>query len=423
MFALVDVNNFYVSCQRVFQPELEGRPVVVLSNNDGCIVSRSNEVKALGLNMAAPWHELQALARQHGIVALSSNYALYADMSARVMQLLGQMAPRQEIYSIDECFLGLQGMAIDSAAFGQQIRQRVRQHTGLPVCVGFAPSKTLAKLCNAWAKRRPELNGVCDWRTLTPTQRQAWLAATPVDEVWGIGRQLSQRLALRHIHTVLDLQQASASQLRAEFGLPVARTVQELNGLSCLPLSAVADKQQILCSRSFGRPVYSQQELAEAISTYLARAAEKLRRQQSAAGSIGLFIRTNPFRAEAPQYRRHLVFPLAQASDDTVQLTRVALWLLARLYQPGYAYAKAGVILSDLCPRQAVQGHLFAASADPLRRAGLNDTLDNINQRFGRGSIRQASCGGQQPGWSMRQLRRSPSWTTRWEDLPTAYAR
>lgn len=421
MFALVDVNNFYVSCQRVFEPSLEGRPVVVLSNNDGCVVARSAEVKALGVKMGAPWHQLHELVRQHGIIAFSSNYALYADMSNRVMCVLSRFAPRQEIYSIDECFLDLQGMPENFTRLGQEIRQTVRRWVGLPVCVGIAPTKTLAKLCNHLAKTRPEFTGVAEWGQLTPEQRQQFMRAEPAGEVWGIGRQLSKRLAQEGIHTILDVKTTDSERIRQAYGVVLQRTVLELNGISCIELDEQApDKQQILCSRSFGQAITNEQHLGEAISTYVARAAEKLRQQGSVAGAISVFIRTNPFRERDPQYSQHLLMPLTQASDDTLLLTKAALWILKRIYRPGYSYAKAGVMLTELQPRSGIQGDLFLQGADPLKRATLNETMDQINRQWGRGTLRVASAGFDQ-GWKMRQNHVSRHWTTRWAEIPQAY--
>ncbi|MBE9610024.1 Y-family DNA polymerase [Chitinilyticum piscinae] len=420
MIALVDVNNFYVSCQRVFEPALEGKPVVVLSNNDGCVVSRSAEVKALGINMAAPWFQLQALARQHGIIAYSSNYALYADMSNRVMRILAQFSAQQEVYSIDECFLDLAGQPAPLAALAQRIRRTVLQWTGLPVCVGIAQTKTLAKLANHLAKRHARYAGVCEWPALSAATRQQHLREEPVSEVWGIGRKLSRSLASEGIHTVFDLMHADPEGLRQRYGVVVQRTALELRGQRCHALDeAPADKQQILCSRSFGRPVLHAGELQEAVSIYTARAAEKLRQQASCAAAIGVFIRSSPHREREPLYAAQLFAPLPEPSDDTLTLTRQALQLLSQLYRPGPAYIKAGVMLTALQPASLQQPSLFPELADPQRRQALNATLDAINRRWGRGTLQPASCGKAQH-WQMRRQSLSRSWTTRWQELPVA---
>ncbi|QZA82269.1 Y-family DNA polymerase [Deefgea piscis] len=422
MIALVDVNNFYVSCQRVFEPKLIGKPVVVLSNNDGCVVARSAEVKALGIKMGAPWHQLREFAEQEGIIARSSNYALYADMSHRVMTILNRFSPNQEIYSIDECFLSFDGLPQDHTELGQEIRRTVLQWTGLPVCVGIAPTKTLAKLANHTAKKQAPFNSVCEWFKLSPGQQDAQMQSLAASEVWGIGRKISERMALEGIHTIADLRAANADQIRQRYSIVVQRTVHELRGIPSIELEeSTPDKQQILCSRSFGQTIYTEQELGQAISTYIARAAEKLRKQGSVAGSLAVFIRTNPFRPKDPQYSQHILVPLTQASDDTLLLTRAALWVLKRIYRTGFAYAKAGVMLCDLQPRTAVQGHLFLQTADPIKRAALNKVMDDINRQWGRGSIRVASAGFNH-GWKMRQNRESLHWTTRWAEIPIVKA-
>ncbi|WP_157670529.1 Y-family DNA polymerase [Chitinibacter sp. GC72] len=420
MIALIDVNNFYVSCQRVFEPKLEGKPMVVLSNNDGCVISRSAEAKALGVKMGAPWHQLREFAKETGLIAYSSNYALYADMSNRVMRVLGTFSPHQEVYSIDECFLGLNGIGGDHTELGQSIKQTVMQWTGLPVCVGIAPTKTLAKLANHIAKKRPGFAGVCEWAKLSPAQQLQIMREIEVGEVWGVGRKISPRLNQQGIYTAADLALANSEQIRARYSVVLQRTVEELNGHPCIQIEEMQpDKQQILCSRSFGQPIYTEQQLAEAISTYIARAAEKLRLQKSVAASLSIFIRTNPFRPKDPQYSRHVMLPLSQATDDTLKLTQVALWMLARIYQPGFSYAKAGVMLSDLQPNTAIQGHLFLQTADPIKRAELNATMDEINRRWGRSSIHLASAGANH-AWKIKQNSLSPFWTTRWTDIPRA---
>ena len=295
--ALIDVNNFYVSCERVFNPKLEGRPVVVLSNNDGCAVARSNEVKVLGVKMGQPWFQLKDLARKHGIVAYSSNYALYADMSNRVMSILAMFSPNQEIYSIDECFLDLSGFRrTNHADYGQRIRKRIKQWTGLPVCVGIGSTKTLAKLANHIAKKNPEFNAVCDLNSLSLEQQADWFQRIEVGEIWGIGRRLAPRLHEIGIKTVLDLKTASPSQLRARFSVVMEKIIREINGTACIELEEInPPKKQIVSSRSFGIPVSDLASLEESVSLYISRAAEKLRRQQSFAGTVHVSIRTSPF--------------------------------------------------------------------------------------------------------------------------------
>ncbi len=417
-FALVDGNNFYVSCERVFNPMLEGKPMVVLSNNDGCVVARSAEVKALGVKMGEPWFKLKALAKRHGILAYSSNYALYADMSNRMMRVLGTYSPQQEIYSIDECFLGLDGFSpAELPVMGQRIRQQVKQWVGLPVCVGIAPTKTLAKLANHCAKKDlAGAEGVCDFGQMSVTERVGLFGRIKVGEVWGVGRRLTERLAGLGIVTVRDLRDADAGMLRREFSVVLERTVLELRGISCLELEELAPaKKQIMSSRSFGACIHTLPELDEAVSTYLARAAEKLRRQGSVAQAVQVFIRTNPFNENHPQYQQAITVPLTQATSDTVRLTRAALWGLKRIYRPGFAYQKAGVMLMDLHSAGQTQGVLFGTTSPG--RPALMQVMDRANARWGRGTLRLAVEGAKK-SWQMKRDHMSPAYTTRWEDLP-----
>jgi DNA polymerase V len=415
--ALIDGNNFFVSCERVFDPRLEGRPVVVLSNNDGCAVARSNEVKALGVKMGTPWFQLRDLAGRHGIVALSSNYALYADMSNRMMAVLGQYSPDHEIYSIDECFLGLDGLEhLDLVAYGQAIRQRVRQWVGIPVCVGIAQTKTLAKLANHCAKKGlAGRDGVCDFNRMNAAELSGLFATIGVGEIWGVGRQLAQRLGALDIASVEALRSADPKAMRKKFSVVLERTVMELNGTACIELEDEApNKQQIISSRSFGRYVHELGELQEAVASHIAVAAEKLRGQGSLAGMVQVYIRTNPHKENAPQYQRGMTVPLPEASDDTLRLTRAALWLLKRIYRPGYAYQKAGVALLNLTDAATAQRSLFAPTRD---NAKLMEVMDRINALWGRGTLRSAAEGIEK-GWRMKRERMSPGYTTCWAQVP-----
>ena len=417
--ALIDVNNFYVSCERVFNPKLEGRPVVVLSNNDGCAVARSNEVKALGVKMGQPWFQLKDLAKKHGIIAYSSNYALYADMSNRVMSILSMFSPEQEIYSIDECFLDLTGFKrhchID---YGRKIRKRIRQWTGLPVCVGIGPTKTLAKLANHIAKKNPEFNGVCDLNILSLEQQADWFQRIEAGEIWGIGRRLAPKLHEIGIKTVWDLKTASPSQLRARFSVVMEKIIREINGTACIDLEEInPPKKQIVSSRSFGIPVSDLASLEESVSLYISRAAEKLRRQQSYAGSVHVSIRTNPFNEKEPHYANAMTIALPRQTDDSRLLTKVALWGLRKIYRRGYKYQKAGVMLSELVPRQYRQLDLFGSiSIADTKSSKLMSVMDQINARMGRGTIKLASEGFKQP-WKMKQGNKSPNYTTNWDEL------
>lgn len=426
LFALVDVNNFYVSCERAFNPKLCGRPVVVLSNNDGCAVARSSEVKALGVKMGTPWFQLQDLARQHGIVALSSNYTLYGDMSNRVMTLLRSYSPNVEVYSIDESFLSLNGLAgrwPSPTAMGQDIRRRVLAWTALPVCVGIGPSKTLAKLANHIAKKQPAFVGVCDLASMPAADMDALLAQIEVGEVWGVGRKIGERLRAAGIATAQALRMAPPKWLRAEFGVVMERTGDELRGVSCLALEEVAPaKQQIISSRSFGDMIVTEAELGEAVSLYVARAAEKLRQQGSVCNAIHVFVMTNQFRLNDRQYNNGITVPLQDASNDTRALTVAALAGLKRIYRPGYLYKKAGVMLLELTPGAQRQGSLFDPAGAGAERSGrVMSALDALNSRFGRDTVVVGSAGTRKR-WAMRSENRSPRYTTNWDELPRVRA-
>ena len=415
---LVDVNNFYVSAERVFNPKLEGRPVVVLSNNDGCVVARSAEVKALGIAMGGPWFKLRDLARQHGIIALSSNYSLYADMSNRVMSLLGEFSAQQEIYSIDESFLEMSGSSDELIRQGQRIRQRIRQWVGLPVCVGIAPSKTLAKLANHVAKKRPQYEGVCSFEAMPAHELDAILCGIAVGEVWGVGRKLNEQLQQLGINTVQQLRDADPSRIRARFGVVLERTVSELRGVPCIDLQDIAPpKQQIISSRSFGQYVTGLPELEEAVSVYMSRAAEKLRRQGSVAAAVHVYIRTNPHKDGEPQYSPGLTVALTQPTADTMRLVAAAHSGLQRIYRAGYRYQKAGVALSEITPADVIQRSLFDDACDNAKSAKIMVTLDAINARIGKGALRLASDGAAQ-NWRMKTGNKSPAYTTKWSELP-----
>lgn len=427
VFALVDCNNFYASCEKLFDPRLEGKPVVVLSNNDGCVVARSAEAKALGVPMGAPWHQLRELATREGIIAYSSNYALYADMSNRVVEVLSQFSENLEVYSIDESFLDLSGYhGLNLAGlhgYGVEIRHRVAQWLGLAVCVGIGTSKTLAKLANHCAKKGlAGRDGVCDFTVMSEAKLSNLFANIPVDEVWGVGRRISDRLREMGIETVRDLRDADAETVRARFSVVLERTVRELRGVSCLDLEEVAPpKQQIMSSRSFGQYVYDLDELREAVASYIAKASEKLRAQDSLAGAVQVYIRTNPFKPKEPQYQRAVTLPLPEPTADTRVLSRFAISILKGIYRPGYAYQKAGVMLTELQPRQLRQQCLFAEEAWEERAQSVMKAMDSINSKWGRGTVR-LSAEGLNKAWQMRRGRLSPAYTTSWTDLPVVRA-
>jgi DNA polymerase V len=421
-FALIDGNNFYVSCERIFNPKLIGKPVVVLSNNDGCAVARSQEAKALGVKMGVPWFQMQSLAKKYGIIALSSNYALYADMSNRMMTVLGQFSPNQEIYSIDECFLSMDGLNTDLTVYGQEIRQRVKRWIGLPVCVGIGPTKTQAKLANHIAKKQPQWQGVCDLGQLPESVFNDLLAQIEVGEVWGVGRRIQEKLMRLGINTVLALKQADAAFIGRYFSVVTQRTVMELRGISSLQLEAVTPaRQQIMCSRSFGAPVTQLAELQQAITNYMTRAAEKLRSQSSLSDAVHIYIRTNPHRQKDAQYSQGMTVTLMEASCHTLKLVQAGLWGLQRIYRPGYRYIKAGVILMNLTPAGMQQAALFMDNMMNEDAAPLMQTVDLINRKMGKDTVFLAGAGIEK-SWHMKQGNKSPCYTTEWNELAEAYA-
>lgn len=421
--ALVDCNNFYASCERVFNPGLEGKPIVVLSNNDGCVVARSNEVKALGIPMGAPWFQIEKDAQRHGIIAYSSNYALYGDMSSRVMSILGRFSPRQETYSIDECFLEFEGLEKwDLQAYGQEIRRQVRQGTGIPVSIGIASTKTLAKLANHVAKKRGQYAGVCDFGQFPQHALNALLGSIEVSEVWGVGQSITKRLETMGIQSVQDLRSANSRWIRQQFSVTLERTVAELNGMSCIELEEHApNRKEIISSRSFGKPVDSLQELSEAVSSYTTRAAEKLRSQGSVAGSIGVFLLTNPFKPDEPQYQKSLVVPLVTPTDDTRHLAQAAITGLTRIYKAGFKYKKAGIILMALDQKGGGSRSLFEDPTAEAKSTRLMKALDGINARMGKDTLKLASNGIEKP-WKMKRLLKSPNYTTAWDEIPEVRA-
>lgn len=432
-YALVDCNNFYVSCERLFRPQLLGRPVVVLSANDGNAISRSNEAKAMGIKMGAPWHEIRHLVDEVGLVALSSNFALYGEISDRVMSILAHYSPRQEVYSIDECFLDFQGLPGEPASRGRQLRRHVLKWVGIPTCVGIAGTKTLAKFANHVAKsaeRKPgsypaELAQVCDIDALDQLQRQQLFEATDVGDIWGIGPRISAQLLAGGIKTAADLLRVDLATLRRQHSVVLERTVRELMGVSCLPFDeAPAPRQQIMCSRSFGNRVQDMGALRQAVSEFASRVAEKARKQESCAGGVVVFIRTSPFRQSDAQYGASITVPLPRPSADTQGLLRASLAGLAQIYRPGFNYAKAGVMLVDLTPAGLVQGELdLEDTAGSRDKARLMAALDAVNDRFGRGTLKAGSIGSKTgEAWHARFERRTPCYTTRWEDIPLVRA-
>ena len=418
LIALVDCNNFYVSCERVFRPDLIGKPVMVLSNNDGCVVARSKEVKDLGIKMGVPVFQVQQLINQHQIKLFSSNYTLYADMSSRVMCTLESFAPRMEVYSIDEAFLDLTGVYFkNSLDYGQRIRKKVVKHTGIPVCVGMGPTKTLAKLANFAAKKWTKTHGVVDLSDLK--RREKLMRIVPVGEVWGIGSRTHAKLNKLGILTVWDLAIQSPAKMQNAFNVVVARTVMELNGTSCLSIEDISpDKQQIVCSRSFSRRLTEEAELSKALSEFCSRAAEKLRHQKSVTRCVTVFIRTSPFNEQEPQYQRSASIKLNTATQDTRTLITTANRILTEIFKPGYHYQKCGVQLSHIHAKTTLgQLELFDFDHEdlPAENSVLMATMDKINKRFPK-KIAIAATGFDQ-SWQPKAERISQRYTTDWKEL------
>ncbi len=422
LIALVDCNNFYVSCERVFRPDLIGKPVAVLSNNDGCIVARSQEVKDLGIKMAVPLYQVQNLIKQHHVQLFSSNYTLYADMSARVMSILEEFTPSLEVYSIDEAFLDLTGIAAcqqDSIAYGRKIRKTVFRQTGIPVCVGMAPTKTLAKLANHAAKKWKKTGGVVDLSD--PMRRQKLLRLVSVKDIWGIGSRTASKLNQSKIESAWDLARQPVKHIQSRFNVLVARTVMELNGIPCLALEEIApEKQQIVCSRSFSRRLTQYHELCAALSEFCSRTAEKLRNQHSMAGCVTIFIRTNPFNPQEPQYQRIASTRIHPATQDTRIIIAKANALLKEIYRSGYRYHKCGVELSEIRPEsQFEQSDLFGFSEAPPTTDNhhLMRIVDQVNRRFPKG-VRLATTQFDR-NWRPKAESLSPRYTTSWRSLVT----
>lgn len=414
--ALVDCNNFYANCERQFNAALHGKPVVVLSNNDGCAIARSDEAKAFGIKMGDAYHLNQKDWAKWGVTIFSSNYTLYGDLSGRVMRILSTFSPDLEVYSIDEAFLGLSGFA-DPMQHARQARATIARHTGLPVCVGISTTKTLAKVANRAAKKDPHSGGVCYLDT--EAAQTAALEKMDLGDVWGIGRRLVPRLAELGITTPLQLRDADPTMIRQRFNVVLQRTVIELQGTPCLDLEQDSpDSKTICCSRSFGRAVETFDELAEALTAYTSYAAQKMRRQGLATASVMVMLNTNKWQKQDAQYyaTRHVRLTIATA--DTGRLVRAALWCLRRIYKPGFRYKKTGILLLDLAPAEAVQGSLFIRPDTP-QRVRLMELVDQINHRYGKDRVRFACTGTdeEREAWTMKAEFRSSRCTTRWGEL------
>lgn len=412
--ALVDCNNFYASCERVFQPELRGKPVVVLSNNDGCVIARSNEAKALAIEMGAPWHLCREKFAREGVIVRSSNYTLYGDMSARVMKVLRNFTPNLEVYSIDEAFLSLAGFEHRLEEHARELRSTVIRWTGIPVSVGIAPTKTLAKVANRFAKRDPAADGVLPLMDHA-AQEQA-LTRMELTDLWGVAGRIGRRLNEIGIHSPLDLKRADPRFVRQRFSVVMERMIYELRGIPCLPLEQVVpDRKNIMCSRSFGIPVETREGMSEAVSTYAARAAERMRRQKLAASAVLVFLETNSFRPQDPQYHASQTVALAVASADTAKIIRAALSGLNAIWRDGFRYKKAGVMLLDLLPAAEASPGLFDRPDDARSLVRMR-TIDTLNAQYGRETVTFGVM-PQTRSWSLRRDFLSPCYTTNWNDL------
>ncbi|MCL2132218.1 MAG: Y-family DNA polymerase [Lentimicrobiaceae bacterium] len=415
MFALCDCNNFYASCERVFRPDLRNRPVLVLSNNDGCVVARSNEVKALGIKMGEPLFKIKNLVNVNNIAVFSSNYELYADMSNRVMTILSGYAPDTEIYSIDEMFLSFYGMQLFNLYdYGSEIVTTVERSTGIPVCLGIAPTKTLAKLANRFAKKHPGYNRVCIIDTTNKINKA--LKLTEVGDIWGIGSRYANKLNKQGIITAYDFTQLPKPWVRKNMSVVGEKIWSELQGVSCLALENIQpDKKQICTSRSFGKPVTELDDLATAVAQYAEQCAHKLRKQKSAACSLMVFISTNWFNKDLPQYHnaKHIKLPISSASTtDIVHFARIAL---EQIYRPFFQYKKAGVIITEICRASDVQANLFLQN-DHAKQERLMKAIDKINENNNRNLIQTAAAFGSGPQ-NMQRNKLSPRYTTNINDI------
>jgi DNA polymerase V len=406
----------YVSCERVFRPRLEARSVVVLSNNDGCIIARSNEAKAIGLTMGDPYHLNRETLTHHDVEIFSSNYALYGDMSRRVMETLAAHAPEVEIYSNDEAFLNLAGLEWRGlSGYARHLQATVRRHTGIPVSIGIGATKTLAKIGNHLAKAYPDAGGVFE---IAAADVDHALAGVEVGEVWGIGRRWAAWLEGQGIHTALDLKHADPKAIRRKMTVVGERIVYELNGRSCLPLELVAQPRKgLTVSRSFGQPLTRTEPIKEALLQFVGRAGEKLRRQRLMTAHLMVFVMTNRFSTARPFYGQSAAMRLPYPADYTPDLIRGAMQLLERIYRPGFHYQKCGVMLMDLSPATYHRRDLFD-TRDQARQARLMHALDHLNADYGARTVHFGNLGGSKPVWAMRQQFCSPRYTTNWAELP-----
>ena len=408
----------YASCEQVFRPDLSHRPIVVLSNNDGCVIAQNQLAKdLLGMHMAQPWFELERRAMKLGVVVFSSNYELYANMSNRFMQTLQQFSPRVEVYSIDESFLDMTGMRCNLSDYGQVIKHTIKQWTGLPICVGFGHSKTLAKLANHCAKKQAKWQGVCDLTTIDNNELNTILEKLPVSKVWGVGSKLEAKLNKLGIDNVLRLKRANPKRIRDAFGVLLERTIKELNGEVWLDFDDMpSEAKQVMSSRSFGTRVTTLKDLSEAISYHAGNAAQRLRKQGLYANAVHVFIQNSPFD-QARFYGNSISLGLPSPTDCTMQITIAALWLLKKIYRPDIYYQKAGVMLMDLVPECGKQQDLYGYSDNDIKSKSLMSMMDRINKKYAKGTIKLASEGTDKV-WAMRRSFKSPNYTNDWNELP-----
>ena len=413
-FALVDCNSFYASCERIFRPDIKKKPVVVLSNNDGCVVALSKEAKELGIKMCEPWFKIEKPFLQKGGVAFSSNYELYADISSRVMQTLEYLSPKVEVYSIDEAFLDLTGLR-DHEEFGHQCRDTIDQWVGIPVCVGIGPTKTLAKAANYGAKHYPATNGVVSLVDIN--RRSKLLALMPVREVWGVGSRINKKLNSLGIETALELAEIDTKLIKRKFSSVLERTVMELKGYPCIGLEQQPKtKKQIVVSRTFSKRVNDIYSINEAVSDYASRACEKLRRENQYCKMISVFMRTNYFRKQDKQYHGFQSYKLFSPTNDTRDILNATRHLTEQLFKKDINFIKAGVMLSDFYDEGVYQGDLFRTFNGRDDSKKLMMTIDKINSS-GIGKVTFASQGIKK-SWSMRRLLKSPRYLTSWEEMP-----
>jgi len=417
IYALVDCNNFYVSCERVFNPKLEGRPVIILSSNDGCAIARSNEAKECGVKMAQPLYQFTDIVEKHDIQVLSANFHLYIDMSNRVMQVLADMAPEAQKYSVDECFLDITGMTDDLDEYGQMVQAKVKQWTGIPVGVGIAETKTLSKVANRIAKVSRKTGGVLN---LVPLQWQAKaLERTEVGDVWGIGKQFAKKLNRNGVKTALDLIDQPDRWVRKEMGVGALKTVRELRGEDCIGFESIPQpKQTTLVSKSFGQSVTELDDLINAVSVFATSAAADIRKSNLVSSAVSVFMETNRF-SNGPQYAPSQAIELSPATNNTKHIVRAAIQGVKDIYRDGFKFKKAGVMLLDLNDADHAPQSLFDQH-DP-KDEKLIEAFDQINRQLGPGSINFGTA-GQSSGWSSNSAYRSPRYTTEWGDIPLVKA-